>query len=695
MSNRKESILQSTLRTRWHLFPLCLAVGLAVGVSWALIEAQLNGTISAGFYYTVLLQIFDKAAAAMLIGALGGALLLIASACIDTAFPTPRRPVLGSTSLVYLFGEAQLGLWPYLLVVSTGLIALVLPPDFIEGWYFLTGIRVLVLLVGIIAMLLILKKLTLGTADPYGPRYRAFLATVLCCAAYFLLGSFFLVVRHYVHQAPLFDLVALGGIFALTSLFIFLLIRHHVLFSTLPASKLRSIVECILPFGFLLLLWVLPALGGSVPANPQNVILLAVDTWRHDHTTLSGKTAYKRDLTPHLRQLAQQGTLFTTAISQAPWTMPAFASIFTGLYPHEHGAISLSGKLNGKQTTLTEILKESGYTTGAVVSHTFVDRNHGFAQGFDYFDESQILGEWPITSEGITDQALGFLQRHQQRPFFLFVHYFDPHYAYRDHDQWDFSDSYSGWQRNQRQEIGHLRSQRHVLNEADIQHLVDLYDEEIAYTDSQIGRLLDYIRRQKLDKNTAIVLVSDHGEEFMERGWIGHTTTLYDEVIHVPLVMALPGVAERVPLVEQTVETRAVFATLLNYLDIPYKAAPANSLLPMIRGAETGNDSAYAFSSVWLPKADPGSGKRVKMLSLRSNTWKLILDLTHQKEMLYNLQQDPDERNNLIESHPDQRGVLSAKLSDWFNAIQAQAADAPHTSPTDAEIKRLKSLGYM
>ena len=392
-----------------------------------------------------------------------------------------------------------------------------------------------------------------------------------------------------------------------------------------------------------------------------------------------------------------EGTLFTTAVSQAPWTMPAFASIFTGLYPHEHGAISQIGKLDGSQTTLTEILKEAGYATGAVVSHTFVDRNHGFAQGFDSFDQSHILGEWPITSQGVTDRALDFLRQRQQGPFFLFVHYFDPHYAYRDHEQWDFSDAYDGWQRTRRQEIGHLRTQRHTLGDLDIEHLIDLYDEEIAYTDAQIGRLLEFARQQQLTEDTAIVLVSDHGEEFMERGWLGHTISLHDEVIRVPLVVSLPGVDDRAPRVEQTVETRAIFSTLLDYLGLPYAAAPQNSLLPAIQGAQADSDadSSYAFSSVWLTQVSAGSGKRVKMLSLRNNEWKLISDLTHQREMLYNLRRDPEERHNLNKSEPEQLTALSTKLFDWLNRMQARAADAPYATPTDAEIKRLKSLGYM
>lgn len=285
--------------------------------------------------------------------------------------------------------------------------------------------------------------------------------------------------------------------------------------------------------------WIVPP--SRAATHPSNVLLIGIDTLRWDDTAL-GATPAERDLTPQLRRLAQRGTVFTRAISQAPWTMPAFASVMTGEYPREHGAISLTGLLRDSETTIAEVLREAGYTTGAVVSHMFVDARHGFGQGFDGFDQANVLGERAVTSRAVTDHAISFLARHRDERSFLFVHYFDPHFMYRDHPDLAYADDYQGWLRKfSLSSIDFLRDRRHHLAAADVQYLRDLYDEEIRYTDEQIGRLLGFMQRSGLQRNTIIIVVADHGEEFLEHGWLGHTISLHDEVIHVPMLLVQPA----------------------------------------------------------------------------------------------------------------------------------------------------------
>lgn len=248
--------------------------------------------------------------------------------------------------------------------------------------------------------------------------------------------------------------------------------------------------------------------------------------------------------------------------------MPAFASILTGRYPREHGAVSLKGFLDPQALTLAEILREAGYRTGGVVSHWYVDSGHGFAQGFDRFSQENARGHLAITSAGVTDEAERFLEDKSPRPFFLFVHYFDPHFEYRHHPRFDLTTGYQGWLRTDEMNIDNLLRKRHLMGPDDIRYLTGLYDEEIAYTDLQIGRLLDFLEARGLGSRTLVVLVSDHGEEFLERGWLGHTVSLHEELIHVPLIIRLPGRPPVRPEVERVVETRAIFPTILEYVGL-------------------------------------------------------------------------------------------------------------------------------
>jgi len=166
--------------------------------------------------------------------------------------------------------------------------------------------------------------------------------------------------------------------------------------------------------------WPIAARLSGRSGGARNVVLIGIDTMRSDHACLAGTREPHDCRTPNLCRLAARGTVFPDAISQAPWTLPAFASIVTGRYPEEHGATAIYGVLGETQTTLAEILRSEGYETRAAVSHLFVDSAHGFAQGFGDFDESMSLGHDAITSQGVTDVAIRFLDAMRDRRFFLF-----------------------------------------------------------------------------------------------------------------------------------------------------------------------------------------------------------------------------------------------------------------------------------
>jgi arylsulfatase A-like enzyme len=414
---------------------------------------------------------------------------------------------------------------------------------------------------------------------------------------------------------------------------------------------------------------------------------VAVDTMRLDRTSLSPGDARARSLTPALQALAQRSAVFSEATVPAPWTLPSFASVFTGRYPAEHGATSIERVLRPREQTLAEVLREAGYQTAGVVSHFFLDRRRGMAQGFEHFDERNILGAEDVTGEGVTDAALAWLARRDGRPFFLLAHYFDPHYAYRDHADWDFADPSGASLDLRGLHIYDLRARLATLTPADVRYLRDLYDEEVAYTDRAIGRLLEAV-----PEDVAVVVVGDHGEEILERGWLGHTISLHREVARVPLVMHLPGVTRPGSRVGVPVETRSVAPTLLDYLQLAGPSfGDAASLLPLLRGADV--EERTLFAEVWLPDPSESTGKRVRRTSARRGRWLLLRDHDAGRDRLFAI--DVHSGSETPVEAPERQQQLAAELDAWNRRMDAVRAGAPPRELAEDERRRLEALGYL
>lgn len=462
-----------------------------------------------------------------------------------------------------------------------------------------------------------------------------------------------------------------------------------------------------LPGVVVVLAWIAAPWGAQpafCPDNPKNVLIIGIDTLRADHTSLFRQDPRGLQLTPNLKRLAADAWVYRNATSQAPWTLPAFASILTGRYPQEHGALSLFGSLRRRELLLAEVLREAGYATAAIASGFFVNRWHGFAQGVEHFDDSAALaGYQAITSERVTDLGLEFLARRRpDAPFFLFLHYFDPHHEYRDHPDFSFADDYSGPLADPL-DLDQLGVLRHQLTAADIAHLEDRYDEEIAFTDRQVGRVLDALVETGLMDETAVVVVSDHGEGFLRHGWLGHVITLYEELVRVPLILRLPGQMEGGREIEVPVETRAVFATVLDWLGVdPRYVGPGDPLRDSLGSRATrevpsqpGAAVAPVFALVWLPDAPPALGSHVRSGSIRSGDWKLILDMVRDETFLFNLATDPFEDRNLALQHPRRARDLRADLEAWMSRMPAPAGAAPWPQLGARDRRRLRALGYL
>jgi len=433
------------------------------------------------------------------------------------------------------------------------------------------------------------------------------------------------------------------------------------------------------------------ALGACKPAAPQpppNLLLIVVDTLRADRLGCYGA---QRDTTPALDALAASGVRFQQARSTAPWTKPAVASIFTGLHPSAHGANRVKSSLPESARTLAERLRDAGYRTAGVVSHDVLRGINGFAQGFDRYLEDEAGGHDHVSTQGVTREAIALLDElaAQDAPFFLFVHYFDPHYNYLRHPEFGFAAARAG-RLDGTQPLVSLRKLGDGLSASEVGLLRDLYDEEIRFTDEGIGRLLQHLADLSLAQRTVVAATADHGEAFLEHGWLGHTRDLYDVLLRVPLILRAPGVAPRV--VEQPVSMVSLLPTLLELLgQPPDDTLQGASLGPLLRGERLPEQALYAEVD-FLPVFDPA--KRAAKQAIVAGGFKLIRDEQSGRFELYDLAADPGERRDLAASQPQRVQRMRKQLEQVAADARRGALPLHDREPSREELERLRALGY-
>ncbi|MEM7204963.1 MAG: sulfatase [Planctomycetota bacterium] len=444
-----------------------------------------------------------------------------------------------------------------------------------------------------------------------------------------------------------------------------------------------------------------PAAGLGAPGGPDledvNVVVICIDTFGAEHAGafLNPELAH----TPHMDALAARGVVFRRAYAPSPWTQPSVASLFTGSMPSRHGIMQMTDVLRDHQVTLAEAFKERGFVTGAVISNFILRPRFGFSKGFDSYQTRPALASAAgITSAKVTDRSIEWIKRNADSRFFLFAHYFDPHYAYMHHPEFDRTSNYEGSLRPA-MPIGKLRDARNDLTPEDVRYLIDLHHEEIAFTDAQIGRLLGFLREQGLEEKTLVVLTSDHGEEFMRHGWIGHTRTLYEELLHVPMIVSLPGTFGPAT-VDDPVSLVDVKPTLLAMSSVA-DDAPCDgfSLLPYLLGTgapAAGRMMLGEVSAVPVNKDKFAHEKIAFKTSLLSGSMKVIHDLSGDTWELYDLANDPEELNDLAASGHEAFAELRANLETWeeVRAPEGEAGGAP-SELSDEELERLRQLGYV
>jgi arylsulfatase A-like enzyme len=428
---------------------------------------------------------------------------------------------------------------------------------------------------------------------------------------------------------------------------------------------------------------------GCAEEPQRNLLLIVVDTLRADHL---GAYGYPRAVSPEIDALAARGVRFERAYATAPWTQPSVASILTGLHPASHGADRLLRVLPGSANTLAERLQEARYATAAVVSHYLIGPRFGFDQGFETFVHGSALGGGRFSTPGVSARGGELLARlaREERPFFLFLHYFDPHYSYERHPDAHFASPGGAGRLTGEQSVEELRGLDPPPDASEAAFVRDLYDEEIRFTDAGIGRVLRALARLGLGDSTVVVLASDHGEEFWERGWLGHTRTLHDEVVRVPLIVRVPGaepgtVADPVSLV-------SLASTLLDLLGVEGEGFQGRSFAPLLR-LGSGRLPGPIYLETEYFRESQGAARLERKHALIDGRWKLVEDRVSGDRALYDLAADPDERTPLASRNVPLEKQLS-EAAARYGSQRLEGAPNP-VEPTPQERKMLEALGYV
>jgi len=441
-----------------------------------------------------------------------------------------------------------------------------------------------------------------------------------------------------------------------------------------------------------------------------DIILIYMDALRADHLGCNG---YPRDTSPFIDQLAGEGARFANVVSQASSTFPSVHSALTSKVASYF--LDANACLPPGHLTLAECLKNNGYTTVGISSSPVVTRSNtayslgGFEQGFDAYDESAAFGEawnWQWRSpEGVIEKALDAIER-TDRPLFLFLYIMDPHSDYRCPEPFNsrFDPGYGGKEAVKKGQAGSfeqrtLSGEDPGLDEADIRHLVALYDGEIAYADGQVGRLVTRLRERNRLDDTILVLTSDHGEEFLEHGGVQHGYTLYNEVIRVPLIIRYPPRIPEGTVVEgHIVQSLDMTPTLLDLADVARPAEmQGESLMPLVRDRESPwrevavsespfSDMKAVVTRKW--KYIYTSGTRPLKPNLRSPQ--------APGGRLYDLAEDPGELRDVCSEHPEIAAGLHAVLLDALPESERERLAARKDLKIHPDVReQLKSLGYL
>jgi arylsulfatase A-like enzyme len=455
--------------------------------------------------------------------------------------------------------------------------------------------------------------------------------------------------------------------------------------------------------------------------NQPNIILLTIDTLRADRLGCYG---YPQDITPNLDRLAASGVRFEQAISGGSWTQAAFPVILTSTYASMYGGCM--GPLSLERPSPVEMLAQHGYTTAAFANSPLLSRVYGYQRGFDHFMElapdetdpslrhikggqsllrnplvhyvSNLVGKrlrparLYVSAAKVNQDLFDWMDK-VHGPFFVWAHYMDVHWPYHlEEDLTSPQEIAQAWR-----DISHLHRvnwEGESIAPAQKNHYMTLYDRAVQYTDEQIGRLLDHLENSGHAENTIIIIVSDHGEEFLEREHWGHVeTNLHDEIIKIPLIIRVPGQNEG-QVIQRQVRTLDIMPTILSLCNCPLPAGmEGNSLEPLWDENVAEYGDRIAISERWRDEGDISH-----IIALRTESFKYIWnDREPDQAVLYDLQNDPEEKHDVRSLYPEKAGQFQSVIDQHRVRV---AKTKPTNSVSKPELdkaitERLRGLGYL
>jgi arylsulfatase A-like enzyme len=444
--------------------------------------------------------------------------------------------------------------------------------------------------------------------------------------------------------------------------------------------------------GTLLPAWGRPVLddAGGRPER-TNVVLISIDCLRADHV---GAYGYYRNTTPSIDALAAEGVVFENAMSTSSWTLPTHMSMLTGLMPSFHG-VDRSHKLSTSLPFLPEMLLEEGYETLGVVSGAYLSQAFGFERGFDIY---RLLND--SRAEQVVDAALDLARQARTRDQFLFLHLFDAHWPYVPPRS--FLDRFDERPTDISNIMPKIIYRKPPTGPEEIQEFVNLYDGEIAYLDRELGRLFEGLKQQGLYDRTLIVLTADHGESFWERELWQHSESIYQEVLHVPLIVKWPA-ATRTGRFPGLVNHLSILPTILDQVGLE---SPHHEYAGLDRYFDGIDQPTRVMSEItWEPKPTAGASMKV---ALMEGDLKYIVTMKGAvgderfvsevvQEELYDLSRDPEERTNLLPDAARDLGNLRAEARTFVDQARILRAErrGQEIVLDEALEEQLRALGYI
>lgn len=382
----------------------------------------------------------------------------------------------------------------------------------------------------------------------------------------------------------------------------------------------------------------------------SNIVICLMDAATTHRMSCYG---YNRKTTPNIDALAKKSVFFKNAFSQACYTVSSSGSLNTGLYAERHETYKAGPALPESFTTMAEVMKANGFATAMFCTNGFANAEYGYAQGYDYCPN--LKGDWGsrqdpylMGREAILQQsAADWLEKNKSNRIFAYVHFIPPHQNYEPADKFlnKWAIPYEGAPKTDANTLMAMQRGQKPYTQKDVDYIRDKYDEHMLYADYNTGLLIDKLKSLELWDNTLFIVISDHGEAFMEHGDFLHNTTLYDEMIHIPMIFKFPKeIRTHNNVVGGIVESIDIFPTLADLCGIQLtNSVDGKSLTPLVfTDQESIKDYTFSRSAHGM----------TPILSVRDRQYKYIYNMMRDNRELYDLKKDPGEKTNIAKKKP-------------------------------------------